>query len=446
MRSSLAFWLLMLLWVGNAGAQQPVAEVPLEPAATVAPIPASRFMAAPPETNGPRLVLDVLLVNDPDFPQVTVESAESILRAAKNTLADKLAFPSVEFRIIGETAVADFIARNVPENDLCSQHFEPLRVRMGKRAAREVDPKLVDDFLSRWSVGSLAAFFPEAERAELTSYAAIRAKLLEEFDRKVAEIAKFKLKNGESLLAPDKLDQRSYVSWICAIRNQNEADFILTNEFILYDLASEPYPHSIFQKCKMGGASLLSPERRAIHRRALVASTFSMFTEIPFFIEEGAEWLTSRERLEVIGTFIVAHEMGHAVFKIPDFYDHPPECLMTTKFETGYVSGWRELAAHPGPCPLCQPYVDAKNHVFLAYAARMENRPDDVIKHLKIAIRKTPKHTDGSYLRYIADLSVQIAETFAAKGSDKLARRWLKAALRIVPEHEEALELRATLK
>jgi tetratricopeptide (TPR) repeat protein len=436
--------LLSSLLLASAARAQDVA--PPEPG--TATTPASRFMSAPPEPkkSGPRLVLDVLLVNDPDFPAVTAQSADTILRAARDTLADKLSFPNVEFRIIGESTVADFIRRNVPEKDVCSLHFEPLRVRFGKRAARDVDPKLVDEFLSRWSVESLAAFFPEKDRAGLTSYEAIRTKLLEEFDRKVAMIAGFQDENGDSLLAPDKLEQRSYVSWICAIRNQNEADFILTNEFILYDLASEPYPHSIFQKCKMGGASLLSPKRRAIHRRALVASTFSMFTELPFFVENGVEWLTTRERLEVIGTFIVAHEMGHAVFKIPDFYDHPPECLMTTKFETGYVSGWRELGAHPGPCPDCQLYVDAKNHVFLAYAARMEGQFDDVIKNLKIAIRKTPKHTDGSYLRYIADLSVQIAETFAAKGSDKQAKRWLKAALRIVPEHEEALQLRAALK
>jgi hypothetical protein len=403
-------------------------------------------MSAPPAPRRPRLQLEVLLVNDPDFPPVTEDSARRILSSARHTLADKLAFPNVEFRIVGETSVADFIGRNTNPNDACSRQFEPLRVRVGQRAAREVEPKLVNDFLSRWSVESLAAFFPVAQRVGLTTYGKIREKLLEEFDRKVAVIAGFKLDNGESLLSAAKLDHRSYVSWICAIRNQNEADFVLTNEFILYDLASEPYPHSIFQKCKMGGASLLSPKRRAIHRRALVASTFSMVTDIPFFIEEGAEWLTTRERLEVIGTFIVAHEMGHAVFKIPDFYDHPPECLMTTKFETGYVSGWRELKAHPGPCPDCQPYVDAKRHVFLAHEARMDGKLDEVIKNLKIAIRKTPKHTDGSYLRYVADLSVQIAETFAAKGDPKQARRWLKAALRIVPEHDQALALAASLK
>ena len=146
-----------------------------------------------------------------------------------------------------------------------------MRVRVGGRSASEVDAELVDGFLSRWPVESLAAFFPEEQRGELTSYAAIRAKLLAEFDRKIAMIAGFRLKGGASLLAADKVDQRSYVSWICAMRNQDEADFILTNEFILYDLASEPYPHSIFQKCKVGGASLLSPKRRVIHRRALVA-------------------------------------------------------------------------------------------------------------------------------------------------------------------------------
>ncbi|OGR13134.1 MAG: hypothetical protein A2341_08535 [Deltaproteobacteria bacterium RIFOXYB12_FULL_58_9] len=408
-------------------------------------IAASRFMSAPPEASKPRLVLEVLLVNDPDFPEVTQQAADVILSNARFTLGDKLGFPNVDFRIKGTVTVADFIARNLPPGNECSLQFEPLRALPGSRSASQVDPALVDQFLSRWSVESLAAFFPINQRENLTSYEAIRGRLLEEFDRKLDLIASYQLGDGKSLLDPSKLSQRSYVNWICAVRNQNEADFILTNEFILYDLASEPYAHSIFAKCKVGGASLLSPERRAIHRRALIASTFSMVTDLPFFQEDGVEWLTTSERFAVIGTFIVAHEMGHAVFKIPDFYDHPPECLMTTKFETGYVSGFRELKAHPGPCPKCQPYVDAKRHVFLAQNARAAGNLDEAISNLKMAIGKTPKHVDGSYPQYLADLSVQIAEAYAAKGDVKQARRWLKSAVRVVPKHAEAAALKHTL-
>ncbi len=424
------------LWLATAGqAEPPPAD---EAAPTLAAAPAQLPAQA-------KLSLEVLLVNDPDFPPVTPEQAVSILKSAQATLADKLSFPSVEFRILGTTTTAEFIAKHVRADDACSQHFEPLRVRPGVRSASAVDPKLVDQFLNRWPVGELAAFFPPAERKGLTSYEAIRNKLLVEFDRKVALIADFKLKDGSSLLAAEKLDQRSYVSWVCALRNQDDADFVLTNAFILYDLASEPYPHSIFQKCKMGGASLLSPKRRAIHRRALVASTFSMVTDLPFFVEEGAEWLTTSERLEVIGAFIVAHELGHAVFKIPDFYDHPPECLMTTKAETGYVSGFRELREHPGPCPKCQVYVDAKRQVFLAGEAMAAKRWDEAIKSYKLAIQKTPKHIDGSYLRYVADLSVEIARAQLGKGDRAQAQRWAQAALRVVPDHEEALALKRAL-
>lgn len=191
---------------------------------------------------------------------------------------------------------------------------------------------------------------------------------------------------------------------------------------------------------------MLSPKRHAIRRRAVIASTFSMVTELPFFKEEGVNTVTSRERLSVIGTFIVAHELGHAVFKIPDFYDHPPECLMTTKFETGYVSGYHELLAHPGACPKCQPYVDAKRYIFLADAARQAGDPEATIAHLMRAIAKTPRHIDGSRTRYLVELSVDLAEAYAAKGQKKLAKRWLKSALLRVPDHDRALALDASLQ
>jgi hypothetical protein len=418
----------------------PMVAPPLVPAPATGVIDNAARRALPIEALG-RLTLEVLLVNDADFPEVTAEAAEAILSQARTTLADKLSFGTLEFRVTGSESVASFMDRNVGVDDACVKEFEPLRVLPGSRPAKNVDPKLVRRFLSQWSVESLAAYFPEAERAGLTSYEALTDKLLAEFDRKVASVAGFKLANGASLLDPKRLRERSYVNWICALRNQDDADLILTNELVLYDLASEPYPHSIFAKCKVGGASLASPRRRAIYRRAVFASTFSMVTDLPFFQEEGAAALKPEERLTVIGTFIVAHELGHAVFKLPDFYDHPPECLMTTKFETGYVSGYLDLLAHPGPCPLCQPWVDAKRHVFLAEEAHKGGKYEAAIDHLRAAIKGTPKHVDGNYRRYIADLSVMVADNFISLGKTKEALQWVQAAVRIVPDHEEALRI-----
>ncbi len=390
------------------------------------------------------ITLDVVIANDPELPPVTREDAAIIMAEAKKTVADKLGYEGLTFRVVGEKSVEAFLDEHAPKGGECLESFAPVRVVPGKKRAVDVDRKAVVHFLERWSLNELRSFFDAKERAALTSHEVIAAKLAAELDRKLELIASLTLENGASILAPDKLDERSYVRFVCAMRAQNEADLVLTNAFILYDLGSEPYPHSVFQKNKVGGASLASPRRQAIPGRALVSSTFSMITSLPFFREDGVEGLSPRDKLEVIGAFILAHELGHALFKLPDFYDHPKECLMTTKHDTGYVSGYWRLLASPGPCPACAPWVEAKRHVFAAEDKRQRGDTAGAIASLKEAIRKTPRHIDGSYKRYLADLSCDIAELYE-KSDRAEAMRWLKSVLRLVPDHERAQKLNETL-
>ena len=394
----------------------------------------------------PAITLEVLLLRDADFPAVTRTQAETILEHARLMLADKLGYGELRFVLRGEDSVAAFLTRHAPQGSACLAGFEPLRARPGRPSVGMVDPTLVEHFLARWTLDELRAFFPEAQRPGLGGYHDIATQLLAELDRKVALIAGFKLARGASLLDAARLDERSYVRWVCAMREQDEADLVLTNAFILYDLASEPYPHSIFQKNKVGGASLPSPKRRAIAGRAVLGSTFSMVTELPYFREEGVETLTNAERLEVIGDFIVAHELGHALFKLPDFYDHPRECLMTTKYETGYVSGYRNLKHFPGACSACQPYVDARRLVFLADQKRRAGEDREAIALLRRAMKETPRHIDGSYWRYVADLSADVAEIYYHVGDAVESRKWMEAVLRAFPDHAEGQALRARLE
>jgi hypothetical protein len=402
----------------------------------------------PPDPAAPEaghLALDVIIVNDPELPPVGDKEARAILDEAHATVSQKLGFGGLTFTVKATKSLGEFLNQHAPVGNACLANFEATRVRPGKRRAQDVSAKTVLPFLQRWKVDELRAFFTREDAKELTSYDAIATKLLLEFDRKIDLIKSMNLKEGRSLLADDVIDQRSYVRWVCAMREQDEADLVLTNAFILYDLASEPYPHSVFQKCKVGGASLLSPKRRAMRGRAMVGSTFSMTTSLPFFQEEGIEDLRDKERYEVIGSFIVAHELGHALFKLPDFYDHPKECLMTTKFETGYVSGYWYLKAYPGACSSCVPWVEAKRQVFIADEARQGKELDKAIAALGLAIKKTPKHVDGSYKRYIADLSYEIAELHAQKGASAEAGRWVQAVLKVAPDHSAAALLRDQL-
>lgn len=212
-------------------------------------------------------VLDVRLLQDPDFPKIDAHQADVILRYAKAMLADKLGFVELRFNMVGEESVAHFLDRNAPLGSACLKEFEPVRVRPQGRRAIDVDHDAVVSFLSRWDLASLQGYFPESMRPELTSYNVVADKLLAELDRKVTMISGFTLPSGKRLIDRDSLERRSYVRWVCAMRAQNEADLFLTNAFVLYDLASEPYPHTVFQRAKVGGASLASPARHALGGR-----------------------------------------------------------------------------------------------------------------------------------------------------------------------------------
>lgn len=393
----------------------------------------------------PELTLAVLIVNDPDLPPVSPDDARAIFTEARRTMKNKLGYDAVAFDVRATMASPEFIASNTPKDDACLAKFAPLRVQPGVRQATSLPRESVVAFLQRWKLPALRAFFPDGAQRGLESYETIATRLLEEMDRKIAAIAAIKLPTGKSLLDPASLEQRSYVRWLCALRNQTEYDFVLTNAFILYDLGTEPYPHSIFQKNKVGGASLFSPAREPMRGQAVFASTFSMVTDLPFFQEPGLETLRPKERFEVIGSFIVAHELGHALFKLPDFYDHPAQCLMTTQYETDYVSGYWNLQAYPGRCPKCEPWVTARREVFLADLDEAKREPLSAAKHLEQAIKLTPKHIDGSYPRYIAGLSAEVAELYLAAGKLIEAKRWTQATLRVMPDSARALAVQRRL-
>ena len=403
-----------------------------------------------PNANAHLLTLDVLLVNDPSLPLVTAKDAQKIFSQARLTLEEKFGFSEIEFRIIGEKTSQDFISLHRSSDPKCLHIFEPFRVSVDPATAGQLPEAIPKDrvlsFLKRWELDALRNYFPPEITKDLKSFDSIYELLISEFRRKLELISKLKLADGEDLVGADSWRHRSYVNWLCAMRNQNEADFVLTNAFILFDLGSEPYPHTIFSTNKLGGASLFNWHREAIKNKAVLASTFSMVTDIPFFKEEGVETLSAEQRLSVIGTFLVAHELGHAVFRTPDFYDHPKECLMTTTYETGYVSGYHQINKTPGRCSKCRPYVDALRSVFLSRKAAAKENWAEAIALQKKAIKQTPKHIDGRYARYIVELSARLARLYWNQGDLKQCERWVKAILRVSPSNREALELKAKLE
>ena len=65
----------------------------------------------------------------------------------------------------------------------------------------------------------------------------------------------------------------------------------------------------------------------------------------PVFVSSFSEEPVSEE---FIGTYLLAHELGHAILKIPDVYDHGPGCLMNTSFAPSYTDGYAALQSTHG--------------------------------------------------------------------------------------------------
>ena len=147
---------------------------------------------------------------------------------------------------------------------------------------------------------------------------------------------------------------------MCALKRQEDSDVVLTNTFILSDLLTEPHPHSVFGKAKIGGIAMPSPHRSALGGQVLLATTFGIDTKVAALSELGGKPATFDERAQILGAYLLAHEVAHAFFGIPDVFDHPLGCLMTSRPGATYRDGIEELEAHPTPCPRCQPYVQAR--------------------------------------------------------------------------------------
>ncbi len=380
------------------------------------------------EVEMPAVKLSVAIVVDGELSPMTPSDINLILSTAQKTMAEKLAYNNISFEIKKTMTVEEFIDSSLKNAESCRKNLEDKRYSLDKEPDFTPFRNDILTFLKRWELDELKEFFSKEKAAAYKKHEDLIDDIITVYKENVNKIKSINLPNGNSLLSPQKAPYRSYVNWICAMQGQTAYDIVLTNEFVLYDLITEPYPHSIFQKCKVGGASLKSPSRKIMPQRALFASTFGIENKLPFFDEDPAGNISHEEKQKITGMFILAHELGHAIFKLPDFYDHPDTCLMTTKAETDYITGYNLLKNNPGTCPKCQPWVEARRHYFRALELYSQKKYEEAIDFFKKVIKETPKHIDGSYRSMLADVVINIAKCYHDMGNAKEAKRWLKSA------------------
>jgi hypothetical protein len=285
----------------------------------------------------------------------------------------------------------------------CLSRFSGGRAETAADYDRPSLPGVVAGFLSRWSLPTLSRAFPE----EVRSYDQAARRLIAEMRR--AALAA----SDRGLL--DARPGRRFSDWLCAMEAQRDDDVILSNVYVFYDLASEPYPHTVFHHARLSGAAMFSAAREALFGRAVFVSTFS---------EEPVSD-------DFLGTYLLAHELGHAILKVPDVYDHGPGCLMNTSFAPSYADGYaallrsEQLHAERGPwlCVKCRGYRDAHRAVADMQTALARGDWLAVEHKLERATALLPAMVDGDAAAYKSKLYVRVA------GAELLAARMRQAEL-----------------
>lgn len=399
------------------------------------------LLSTPGAVEAPRLQLQVRVVEDPDFPPLEPKLIQAALKAAKREFALRFDAKPPRFVLLSRESAADYLkARIDPKAEGCAPL---LKARYRGQSADELLPfqNKAMRFFRRWPLESLTGFLPGAAKTSTPTYSTVYAHYKRYYPARVEALKRLKTPKGSPLYQSKLTQGRSFVGWLCALKNEREADVVLTNSFILADLMSEPHPHAALGKAKVGGIAASNPYRAPLGRQVLLASTFGIDTPLSELSEVNGQPPSPDERAELLGTYLLAHELGHALFGLLDFFDHPESCLMTSRPGESYREGLAHLHAHPNACPRCQPWVKARKSLELGRSYLAQNAPDRALRELRHAIRKTPRQFHGSRRARLAEAAALSALAYDMKGDASTAQRYAKAALKLDPSQREAQTL-----
>jgi tetratricopeptide (TPR) repeat protein len=386
----------------------------------------------------PGLVLSVALVLDPEFPGIDAALVARALDEAAATYAERFAVAPPRFLVNGTFESAEFLAKYAQQdNPRCAVMFNARYTGGGELELLPHQEKATR-FLERWTLEALLGFIDEKDRPRIKSHADVYKVYAERYLKTVAALRTLRTPKGTPLVSPDKSIARSMAAWNCALQEEGDFDVVITNAFILADILTDPQPASVFGKGKIGGLATANPKRGALGQQALLASTFAIDTPIASLSELNGHPASVDERAAILGSYLLAHEISHAVFGVPDVFDHPAGCLMTSRPGETYREGLKLLREHPGPCPACRPYVDARAALDDGRSRLFAGDIDGALLSLARAVKITPKQLHGGYKRRIGEISALVAQAYFDQGRQKQALSYAKKALALDPTSIDA--------
>jgi len=390
------------------------------------------------------LKLNVVYLEDKNLPTISNKDIRTILNEAESELKIRFNANYIHFTYMGKRSLKSFFNKYLKRKSSFYKRLAPYKYRFfsGKINYQPYREK-IKKFLRQWKLLYLKEFFDKKVQEKIKTYDDVIEYLFKIYLSKLKKIERLRLSNGKYLINRRNNKFNSYINWLVAMHFQDLYDIIITTTIIIYDDISKPYPHAVLRYAKVGGSSFESPKRSLLDGTAAMVNLFEMLTDIKYFKQPYHSRKINRMLWnKIIGRFILAHEMGHMIYLIPDVYDHPRGCLMDSSFETmDYYEGYKLLEKYPFPCPKCAPYVKAREMHLLADYLMKKKKYKDAIEKYKLARKMTPRKLDVPYDFYISLIYYKLAKAYLKLNDKNIAKFYIEKSLHQNPNNTKAKKL-----
>ncbi len=383
-----------------------VITVALLSACAAQPVPAVSIPVEPPLAP---IQIDALIVNDPDFPPVDETRIALMVREADERLTEKFGrHPRLNVVVRDTGVTTDFFAKHSESAAACLKKVTT--AEPGADNLAKVDRDRGTKFLKSWSIEELRAALDRPENDQSINYESAYNAIMASLNDQWLTLASLRLPSGKALW---KSRERSYGAWTCIAQAQSDYDLIITNAPILYDTVNAPTIMREVRSLAIGGYSGDHPKRDHLRQGVVLLSTFRLLGDVPEFSEPGVGSLSTDARYALLGRFVLAHEMVHALVLTPDFFDHPLSCLMQGTISSGWVAHDRLLRENPGFCPKCEPWRRAYGTYLDAEQLFDDGRWNEGLDAYHRVLKETPKAVSGTSnyfaIRFFKHVSDRIA-------------------------------------
>lgn len=392
--------------------------------------------------------LSIVYLHDSNLPSISETDMKKILKEAEKTISIRFGVMNINFINKGTIPIENFFNKYLNTQSKMYKELGPERYELfNDKINYEPFKEKIIKFLSKNKIRYLAEFFPE-KKDQLITYEDILHELMKVYLKKLKILEGLKLKNGNLLINRQNNKHNSYINWLLAMNEQDEYDVVISNTFIVYDHITKPYISAVTRYAKVGGSSFISPKREEYEGRSAMLNLFEMLTDIDYFKSVYAgKNITQEIWNKIIGTYILAHEIGHMIYLIPDVSDHDRGCLMDASYDTlDYYEGYKMIVQHPRRCTKCEPYTTSRNYHFYGNTKFKKQAYKGAISDFRMCAKTVPKYLDEiEYKEYKSILYYKIAISYYKLNNKEYARKYIKMALNNNPANKNALILKQKL-